>query len=323
MQELSESFPSGIHYSVTLDTTDVIHASVDEVLVTFLETTLLVVLVIFLFLQNWRAVIIPCITIPVSLIGTLAVMALFGFSINTLTLFGLILAVAIVVDDAIVVVENSTRLLDTGQYSARQAVIQAMGEITGPIVGVVLVLLAVFIPTMLVSGISGQLYKQFALTIAASTVLSGFNSLTLTPALCALILQPTKPAQSPLFRGFNFVYDKTQGIYDKTVGWLLRRPAAALLSYAGFTALAVILFMKWPSTFIPEEDDGYFLAVVQLPPASSLERTEAVGREINEILNSYPEVKNYIGISGFSVMGGGEQSNSGTYFVILKELGRA
>ena len=193
----------------------------------------------------------------------------FLFSINTLTLFGLILAVAIVVDDAIVVVENSTRLLDTGQYSARQAVIQAMGEITGPIVGVVLVLLAVFIPTMLVSGISGQLYKQFALTIAASTVLSGFNSLTLTPALCALILQPTKPAQSPLFRGFNFVYDKTQGIYDKTVGWLLRRPAAALLSYAGFTALAVILFMKWPSTFIPEEDDGYFLAVVQLPPASS------------------------------------------------------
>ncbi|WP_291533085.1 efflux RND transporter permease subunit [Bacteroides sp.] len=318
MQELSQSFPQGIDYSVTLDTTDVIHASVDEVLVTFLETTLLVVLVIFLFLQNWRAVIIPCITIPVSLIGTLAVMALFGFSINTLTLFGLILAVAIVVDDAIVVVENSSRLLDTGQYSAREAVIKAMGEITGPIVGVVLVLLAVFIPTILISGISGQLYKQFALTIAASTVLSGINSLTLTPALCALILQPTKPAKSPLFRGFNFVYDKTQGVYDRTVGWLLRRPGAALLSYAVFTALAVILFIKWPSTFIPEEDDGYFLAVVQLPPASSLERTETVGREINEILNSYPEVKNYIGISGFSVMGGGEQSNSGTYFVILK-----
>ena len=317
MQELSQSFPQGIDYSVTLDTTDVIHASVDEVLVTFLETTLLVVLVIFLFLQNWRAVIIPCITIPVSLIGTLAVMALFGFSINTLTLFGLILAVAIVVDDAIVVVENSSRLLDTGQC-AREAVIKAMGEITGPIVGVVLVLLAVFIPTMLISGISGQLYKQFALTIAASTVLSGINSLTLTPALCALILQPTKPAKSPLFRGFNFVYDKTQGVYDRTVGWLLRRPGAALLSYAVFTALAVILFIKWPSTFIPEEDDGYFLAVVQLPPASSLERTETVGREINEILNSYPEVKNYIGISGFSVMGGGEQSNSGTYFVILK-----
>lgn len=318
MQELSESFPSGIHYSVTLDTTDVIHASVDEVLVTFLETTLLVVLVIFLFLQNWRAVIIPCITIPVSLIGTLAVMALFGFSINTLTLFGLILAVAIVVDDAIVVVENSTRLLDTGQYSARQAVIQAMGEITGPIVGVVLVLLAVFIPTMLVSGISGQLYKQFALTIAASTVLSGFNSLTLTPALCALILQPTKPAQSPLFRGFNFVYDKTQGIYDKTVGWLLRRPAAALLSYAGFTALAVILFMKWPSTFIPEEDDGYFMIAIQLPAASSLERTQMVGKQIDAILSEYPEVKTYLGVNGFSIMGGGQLPNAATYFVVLK-----
>lgn len=189
MEELAESFPSGVAYNVTLDTTDVIHASIDEVMVTFFETTLLVILVIFLFLQNWRAVIIPCITIPVSLIGTFAVMAAFGFSINTLTLFGLILAVAIVVDDAIVVVENASRLLETGQYSPREAVTKAMGEITGPIVGVVLVLLAVFIPTMMISGISGQLYKQFALTIAASTVLSGFNSLTLTPALCALFLE--------------------------------------------------------------------------------------------------------------------------------------
>ena len=194
MEELAESFPSGVAYNVTLDTTDVIHASIDEVMVTFFETTLLVILVIFLFLQNWRAVIIPCITIPVSLIGTFAVMAVFGFSINTLTLFGLILAVAIVVDDAIVVVENASRLLETGQYSPREAVTKAMGEITGPIVGVVLVLLAVFIPTMMISGISGQLYKQFALTIAASTVLSGFNSLTLTPALCALFLEKSKPS---------------------------------------------------------------------------------------------------------------------------------
>ena len=161
MQELAQNFPAGVSYNVTLDTTDVINASIDEVLVTFLETTLLVVLVIFLFLQNWRAVIIPCITIPVSLIGTLAVMAALGFSINTLTLFGLILAVAIVVDDAIVVVENASRLLETGQYSPKEAVTKAMGEITGPIVGVVLVLLAVFIPTTLISGISGQLYKQF------------------------------------------------------------------------------------------------------------------------------------------------------------------
>lgn len=245
-------------------------------------------------------------------------MSLFGFSINTLTLFGLILAVAIVVDDAIVVVENSTRLLDTGRYTARQAVTEAMGEITGPIVGVVLVLLAVFIPTMLVSGISGQLYKQFALTIAASTVLSGINSLTLTPALCALMLQPTKPSKFPLYKGFNRLYDKTQGMYDKTVGYLLQRPFAAVISYAAFTIIAVLLFVKWPSTFIPEEDDGYFLAVVQLPPASSLERTQEVGKQINALLDTYPEVKDYIGISGFSVMGGGEQSNAATYFVVLK-----
>ena len=318
MEELAESFPSGVAYNVTLDTTDVIHASIDEVMVTFFETTLLVILVIFLFLQNWRAVIIPCMTIPVSLIGTFAVMAAFGFSINTLTLFGLILAVAIVVDDAIVVVENASRLLETGQYSPREAVTKAMGEITGPIVGVVLVLLAVFIPTMMISGISGQLYKQFALTIAASTVLSGFNSLTLTPALCALFLEKSKPSNFFIYKGFNKAYDKTQGVYDKIVKWLLQRPGMALASYGALTVIALLLFMHWPSTFIPDEDDGYFIAVVQLPPAASLERTQAVGEKINGILDSYPEVKNYIGISGFSIMGGGEQSNSATYFVVLK-----
>lgn len=318
MNELAEKFPTGVTYDVTLDTTTVINASIDEVLVTLLETTLLVVLVIFLFLQNWRAVIIPCITIPVSLIGTLAIMAALGFSINTLTLFGLILAVAIVVDDAIVVVENASRLLETGQYTPREAVTKAMGEITGPIIGVVLVLLAVFIPTTLIGGISGQLYKQFALTIAASTVLSGINSLTLTPALCALFLEKSKPSNFFIYEGFNRAYNKTQGFYDRTVKWLLIRPGIAFLSYAIITAIAFFLFMKWPSTFIPDEDDGYFIAVVQLPPAASLERTQAVGKQVNDILSTYPEVQNYIGISGFSIMGGGEQSNSGTYFVVLK-----
>lgn len=318
MQELAENFPAGVSYNVTLDTTNVINASIDEVLVTFLETTLLVILVIFLFLQNWRAVIIPCITIPVSLTGTLAVMAALGFSINTLTLFGLILAVAIVVDDAIVVVENATRLLDTGQYTPREAVTKAMGEITGPIVGVVLVLLAVFIPTTLIGGISGQLYKQFALTIAASTVLSGINSLTLTPALCALFLEHSKPSNFFLYKGFNKFYDKTQGAYNSIVKWLLGRPGIALISYGVITALAILLFMRWPSTFIPDEDDGYFVAVIQLPPAASLDRTKAIGERVNKILDTYPEVENYIGISGFSIMGGGEESNAGTYFVVLK-----
>lgn len=318
MQELAKNLPASVDYQVTLDTTEVVNASINEVLVTFLETTLLVVLVIWLFLQNWRAVIIPCLSIPVSLIGTLAVMSALGFSINTLTLFGLILAIAIVVDDAIVVVENASRLLETGQYNPKEAVTKAMGEITGPIVGVVLVLLAVFIPTTLISGISGQLYKQFALTIAASTVLSGFNSLTLTPALCALFLKKEKPSRFFLFRGFNKFYGGVQRVYDGSVNWLLARPWAAIISYALITVAAVMMFMKWPSTFIPEEDDGYFIAVVQLPPASSLERTQAVGQQIDKILSSYSEVKTFLGVSGFSIMGGGEQSNTATFFVVLK-----
>lgn len=318
MAQLGANLPDGVKYEVTLDTTEVINASIDEVLVTFLETTALVILVIFLFLQNFRAVIIPCITIPVSLIGTLAVMSALGFSINTLTLFGLILAIAIVVDDAIVVVENSSRLMDTGKYTAREAVTEAMKEITGPIVGVVLVLLAVFIPTTFISGISGQLYKQFALTIASATVLSGINSLTLTPALCALFLQTNKGSNFFVFKAFNKGFGKTQQIYDDITGKMLKKPVPTLIAFGVITAAAVLMFMRWPTTFIPQEDDGYFLVSSQLPPASSLNRTEAVSKQINRILDSYPEVKTYIGISGFSIMGGGELSNTGTYFVILK-----
>lgn len=318
MEEIAPTLPQGVEYGVTLDTTEVINASIDEVLVTFLETTALVVLVIFLFLQNFRAVIIPCITIPVSLIGTLAVMGALGFSVNTLTLFGLILAIAIVVDDAIVVVENSSRYMDTGKYTAREAVTKAMGEIVGPIVGVVLVLLAVFIPTTFIGGISGQLYKQFALTIAAATVLSGINSLTLTPALCALFLQVTKEPKFFVFKAFNKVYDKTQKVYDDVVDRMLKHQVITLIIFLIVSATAAIMFMRWPSTFIPEEDDGYFLISTQLPPASSLPRTEAVSRKINKILDTYPEVKTYMGISGFSVMGGGELPNAGTYFVVLK-----
>lgn len=318
MAQLGANLPDGVKYEVTLDTTEVINASIDEVLVTFLETTALVILVIFLFLQNFRAVIIPCITIPVSLIGTLAVMSALGFSINTLTLFGLILAIAIVVDDAIVVVENSSRLMDTGKYTAREAMTEAMKEITGPIVGVVLVLLAVFIPTTFISGISGQLYKQFALTIASATVLSGINSLTLTPALCALFLQTNKGSNFFVFKAFNKGFGKTQQIYDDITGKMLKKPVPTLIAFGIITAAAVLMFMRWPTTFIPQEDDGYFLVSSQLPPASSLNRTEAVSKQINRILDSYPEVKTYIGISGFSIMGGGELSNAGTYFVILK-----
>lgn len=318
MEQLAAGLPEGVHYEVTLDTTDVVNASIHEVLITFLITTLLVVLVIYLFLQNFRAVIIPCLTIPVSLIGTLAVMLMLGFSINTLTLFGLILAIAIVVDDAIVVVENASRLLSTGKYNTKDAVTEAMREITGPVIGVVLVLLAVFIPTTFISGISGQLYKQFALTIAASTVLSGFNSLTLTPALCALFLQKEREPRFFLFRAFNKGFDKTTNLYTRIANTLLNHPAPTMIGYGLLTVLALWLFMRWPTSFIPTEDEGYFLVSVQLPAASSLVRTEAVGEEVGKILNRYPEVKSYIGVSGFSIMGGGEQTNNGTFFVILK-----
>lgn len=318
MEQLAANLPAGVQYQVTLDTTQVINASIHEVLITFLETTALVILVIFLFLQNFRAVIIPCLTIPVSLIGTLAVMAALGFSINTLTLFGLILAIAIVVDDAIVVVENSSRLMDTGKYTAKEAVTEAMDEIVGPIVGVVLVLLAVFIPTTFISGISGQLYKQFALTIASATVLSGFNSLTLTPALCALFLQPNKESKFFVFKAFNKFYGKTQHLYDNTVGLMLKNPLVTSLIFIVITVIAVILYLRWPTTFLPEEDDGYFIVSSQLPPASSLTRTEAVGKQIDRILNQYPEIETYIGVHGFSIMGGGELPNTSTYFVVLK-----
>ena len=323
MEELAEAFPKGIQYQVTLDTTEVVHDSINEVMKTFIEATILVVLVMFFFLQSWRAVLIPCITIPVSLIGTLAVMAALGFSINTLTLFGLVLAIAIVVDDAIVVVENVTRLLDEAEAKGEQIDMRkitevAMSEITGPIIGVMLVLLAVFLPTTLIGGIQGQLYKQFALTIAASTVLSGLNSLTLSPALCAILLKPTPKQKSKLFLGFDRFNDWMQRTFNRSVKGLLARPVVAMSSFVVLSAIAFLLFVKWPTTFMPEEDDGYFIVSVQLPAASSLERTEAVGKQIDAILKQYSEIKTFLGVNGFSVMGGGELPNAATYFVVLK-----
>ena len=320
MEELAEAFPPEVEYQIALDTTDVVRSSIHEVLYTFIETTVLVVLVIFLFLQNWRATLIPCLTIPVSLIGTLAVMQLLGFSINTLTLFGLILAIAIVVDDAIVVVENATRIIDEGKLSAREATEKAMEEITGPIIGVVLVMMAVFIPTTMIGGISGELYKQFALTIATATLLSGFNSLTLTPALSAILLRPTrKESDGRFFRWFNKGYDAVQRLYDRTVGYLLRKAWVASISFVALVALAIFMFGNWPTTFIPDEDDGYFIVSVQLPPASSLARTEKVAAMVENIISGYPEVKTNISISGFSIMNSGNQSNAASIFVVLKD----
>jgi len=336
MDELAQALPVGVSYEVALDTTEVVSASIHEVLKTFIEATVLVVLVIFLFLRSWRAVIIPCVTIPVSLIGTLAVMHLLGFSLNMLTLFGLVLAIAIVVDDAIVVTENATRLLSTGRYrSAADATTDAMREITGPIVGVVLVMLAVFLPTIFIGGISGELYKQFALTIAASTVISAINSLTLSPALCALLLKsPAASLQSEPetasvgTEGTNGTVateapaastGRLQRLFDRTVGTLLVRPALTAITFVIMAVAAFTLYDRWPSTFIPEEDDGYFMVAVQLPPASSLTRTEQVCSEVEQMLSAYPEVKTCISLAGFNLMGGGAQTNAGTFFVVLKD----
>ncbi len=318
LAELKPYFPPGVDYKIMLNTTDFVNASIHELLITFLETTLIVMIVILLFLQNWRAVIIPMLTIPVSLIATLAVMKWMGFSLNTLTLFGLVLAIAIVVDDAIVVVEDCSRLLDQGKLNARQAAEKAMMELQGPVVGEVLVLLSVFIPTALVSGITGQLYKQFALTIAVSTAFSGFNALTFTPAMCALFLRPSRPTKFFLYKWWTKGFGKVLNLYMKIVGQFLRRPAVAILLYFVITGLAFWGFLKWPTTYVPSEDMGYFISSVQLPTGASLDRTDKIMSQYSQELLKLPEVANVMAVSGASFMGGGSSTNLGSAFVILK-----
>lgn len=320
MEELSQYFPEGIHYNVILDTTSFVTASIDEVLVTFVETTLIVMFVILIFLQSWRAVIIPMIAIPVSLIATFAVMKLLGFSLNTLTLFGLVLAIAIVVDDAIVVVEDCARLVQEGKLTPRQSAEKAMVELQGPVIGEVLVLLSVFIPTAFISGITGELYKQFALTIATSVAFSGFNALTFTPAMCALFLRK-KDDPNPhffLYKWFNKGYGVVLARYTKLIGHLLKRPFVAIGIYFLLCALAVWGFLKLPSSYIPQEDMGYFMTSVQLPTGASLDRTDKVVTKLSEQIQKIDEVKDVISISGESMMGGGSGGNMGSLFVVLK-----
>lgn len=320
MAELEPYFPPGVHYRIILDTTDYVTESIDDLLVTFLETTLIVMIVIMIFIQNWRAVIIPMITIPVSLIATFAVMKLLGFTLNTLTLFGLVLAIAIVVDDAIVVVEDVARLVSKGQLTSKQAAEKAMTELTGPIVGEVLVLLSVFIPTAFISGITGELYKQFALTIAVSTAFSGFNALTFTPAMCALFLKPKKEGSTQFFffRWFNAGWAKTLNLYTSIVGRFLKRPLVAIGIYAILVFAAFWGFIKWPTSYVPEEDMGYFICSVELPTGASLERTNKVVKEVESRLLAMPAVKDVVSLSGMSFINNGTSSNYGSFFVVLK-----
>ncbi len=328
MKELVKSFPEGLQYDIVYDPTVFVRSSIEAVVHTLIEAILLVVLVVILFLQTWRASIIPLAAVPVSLVGTFAVMHALGFSINALSLFGLVLAIGIVVDDAIVVVENVERNIALGK-TPYEATRQAMREVTGPIIATALVLSAVFIPTAFISGLTGQFYKQFAMTIAISTVISAFNSLTLSPALSALLLKGHHAPKDRLTRGmdfafgwifrpFNRFFDWASQKYSNGVARLLRVSVVALLVYAGLLGTTALLFKNTPTGFVPTQDKQYLVAFAQLPAAASLERTDAVIRRMSEIALKHPGAMNAIAFPGLSINGFTNSPNSGIVFVALK-----
>ena len=329
MDELAKSFPPGLAYRVAYNTTEFIQQSVDEVITTLFEAALLVVIVIILFLQTWRAAIIPIVAIPVSLIGTFFVMTAFGFSLNNLTLFGLVLAIGIVVDDAIVVVENVERYLRQG-LSPREAAHKTMDEVGGALVAIAVVLCAVFIPAVFITGISGAFYRQFALTITASTVISAVVSLTLSPALAALLLRPhghderrglwgmvARPFDA-FFSGFNKLFEKLSLGYGALTRRVLRVAALMLVVYGGLIALTYFQFARTPSGFIPPLDRGYFIVAISLPPGASLERTDRVVRRASEVLLSRPGVAHAVTFAGFDGATFTDAPNYGVIFITLK-----
>ena len=321
MEELKKRFPPDLDYAISLDTTAPVTEGIREILITLLETTLLVALVVFLFLQSWRATLIPLIAVPVSLVGTFALFPMLGFSINSLSLFGLVLAIGLVVDDAIVVVEAVERHIEDG-LSPKDATLAAMKEVTAPVVSVAVILAAVFIPLAFTGGITGLLNKQFALTIAVSVLISAFNALTLSPALSALLLRPRQEAKgvfARFFAGFNRWFGRANSGYVKASRFLARKAVVGLAILVGFTALAGLAGKKVAGGFIPSEDQGYFFLNVQLPDASSLERTDAVCRKIDAILAATPEVQSYNTIAGFSLLSFSSATYGAFYFVSLKK----
>ena len=330
MEKLKQRFPPGLDYRIVFDTTGFTRDSIRAVVHTLIEAMLLVVLVVIIFLQTWRASIIPLLAVPVSLIGTFAAMAAMGFSLNNLSLFGLVLAIGIVVDDAIVVVENVERHIAEG-LSPREATRIAMDEVSSAVVAVGLVLSAVFIPTAFISGITGQFYRQFALTIAVSTLISAFNSLTLSPALCAILLQPrgarhdwfTRALDGGFgwfFRGFNNVFGRSTAAYSRVVGRLLHLSVAALVVYGGLLALTWLGFKVVPTGFIPQQDKGYIAMYAQLPDAASLERTGAVIDHVSKLVRDTAGVKATIDLAGLNPITFAATPNAGTIFVILDDF---
>jgi hydrophobe/amphiphile efflux-1 (HAE1) family protein len=330
MEKLKKTFPQGMDYQIIYDPTQFVRQSIDAVITTLLEAVALVVLVVILFLQTWRASVIPLVAVPVSVIGTFAVLYMLGFSINTLSLFGLVLAIGIVVDDAIVVVENVERHIAEG-LKPLDATKKAMSEVSRPIIAITLVLSAVFIPVAFVPGLTGQFYKQFALTIAVSTIISAFNSLTLSPALAAVLLKPHGAKPDALTRGmdrlfgrffarFNQLFQKAGDRYSAGVTRTVKRAPIAMAIYAGLVGITVLAFMRTPAGFIPQQDKLYLVGVVQLPPAASLDRTAEVVRRMGEIAKAEPGVLSSVQFGGVSANGFAAQSSAALVFFPLKDF---
>jgi HAE1 family hydrophobic/amphiphilic exporter-1 len=321
MEEVKQtSFPPDLDYTIALDTTQSVREGIKEILHTLFEALVLVIIVVFIFLQGWRATLIPALAVPVSLVGTFAVFPILGFSINTIALMGMVLAIGLVVDDAIVVVEAVEHHIEHG-LSPKEATFKAMEEVSGPVVAIALVLTAVFLPTVFIPGITGKLYQQFAVTIAISVIISAFNALTLSPALSAMILKPKKKARGPLgafYRGFNNVFGKTTNGYVKICGFFIRKFAISLLLLAIMTAGIGVIGKRVPGGFLPEEDQGFLYAGVQLPEAASLQRTDAATGELEKIIMETPGVEYCTTVTGYSLLSGVTNTYSGFFFISLK-----
>jgi HAE1 family hydrophobic/amphiphilic exporter-1 len=322
MTKLKQSFPPDLDYAVSLDTTLAVSEGMHDILRTLVIALILVIIVVFIFLQGWRASLIPLCAVPVSLIGTFAFFPIFGFSLNTLSLFGLVLAIGLVVDDAIVVVEATERHIEEG-LSPKEAALKAMSEVAGPVVALALILAAVFIPTIFISGITGRLYQQFALTIVISVMLSAFNALSLSPALAAMLLKPKEKNKSrgPLgkfYDWFNRWFEKAQNGYVKVAATLIRKSLFAIIMLVVIGTVAILLGARLPTAFLPEEDQGYAYVVAQLPFAASLERTDAVCKKIENILKNTPGVKYYTTVEGFSLLSQVQATYNAFFFVTFK-----
>jgi multidrug efflux pump len=320
LEEMKKTFPEGIDYKIAMDTTEFTRASISDVVHTFFEAVALVVIVVFVFLQSMRATLIPVLAVPVSIVGTFMGMAALGFSINMLTLFGMVLAIGIVVDDAIVVIENVERNMNVFKLSPKEAAKKAMDEVAGPVVAIVLVLCAVFVPVAFLGGITGQMYKQFAITIAISVVISGVVALTLSPALAALLLKPGHHEKRGFFKWFDNQFARMTAGYTRAVQLIIKRFAIGLLIFVGMCVLAVVMLRSVPGAFLPPEDQGYLLGAVIMPDAASLDRTGDVSQNVTDYFTKQPAVDSVTTVDGFSLLDSQNKNNASTFFIGFKSF---